>query len=64
MGKQIWGYPHLIEYVAEERMHISTLAQTEKYFDTLEELKADHERFKNAPDPIFTELCNDIFGDG
>lgn len=64
VGDQIWGYPHLIEYVTEGRMHISTLAQTEKYSDTLEELKADHERFKNAPDLVFTEFCKDIFADG
>ena len=64
MGERIWGYPHLIEYRADENMFVNTLAETEKYFDTLEEAQADHERFVNAPDPIFTEFCKDIFADG
>ena len=64
MGDQIWGYPHLIEYKADEKLLVNTLAETEKYFDTLEEAQADHERFINAPDPIFTEFCKDILADG
>ena len=64
MGERIWGYPHLIEYKADEKLLVNTLAETEKYFDTLEEAQADHERFINAPDPIFTEFCKDILADG
>ena len=64
MGEHIWGYHRLIEYRAEEKMFINTLAETEKYFDTLEEAQADHERFLNAPDPVFTEFCKDILADG
>lgn len=36
----------------------------EKGFDNEEELLQDIENFRNAPDPIYTEIFNDIFGDG
>lgn len=36
----------------------------EKNFDDEEELLQDIKNFQNAPDPIYTEIFNDIFGDG
>lgn len=37
---------------------------TEKFLKSEEELLQDIEKFRNAPDPIYTEIFNDIFGDG
>ena len=40
------------------------LAEPEKNFKTLAEAQADWEAFRAAPNPDFSEFCNDIFGDG
>ena len=36
----------------------------EKYFKNEDEMLCDIEKFKEIPNPIYTEIFNDIFGDG
>lgn len=58
----LWGYPHQIEFnknTLYNRMYV-----VEKTFKTRAELLKDIENFELNPDPVFTEVLNDIFGDG
>lgn len=60
--KYCMGFPMQIvlgEDFLENRLYV-----TEKVFDNEEELLKDIENFRNAPGPIYTEIFNDIFGDG
>lgn len=57
-----WGFPNIVIY---KPPHIyNQLAVQEKLFDSVDELKIDEEKFEPGKDIDFTELCNDIFGDG
>lgn len=57
-----WGFPRQIEF--ENNITYSRLYVTEKVFEKQEDVLVDIENFKQNPDPIFTEILNDIFGDG
>lgn len=57
-----WGFPRQIEF--ENDITYSRLYVTEKVFEKQEDVLTDIENFKQNPDPIFTEILNDIFGDG
>jgi hypothetical protein len=56
------GFPK--QTVFEDDRVWNRLYVVEKYFDSEEELRADIDSFKTSPDPVFTEVFNDIFGDG
>ena len=56
------GFP--LQIVLEKDTVSNTLYVTEKIFDNEKELLQDIENFRNAPDPVYTEIFNDIFGDG
>ncbi len=56
------GFP--MQIVFEKDTVSNTLYVTEKIFDNEKELLQDIENFRNAPDPVYTEIFNDIFGDG
>lgn len=56
------GFP--LQIVSEKDTVSNTLYVTEKIFDNEKELLQDIENFRNAPDPVYTEIFNDIFGDG
>jgi len=58
----LWGYPHQIEF--EKNTTYNRMYVVEKTFNSRTELLADIENFELNPDPIFTEVLNDIFGDG
>ncbi len=53
-----WGFPCIIMNEG------NTLMVAEKGFNSLEEAQADMASFSSINDVIFTEFCNDIFGDG
>ena len=57
-----WGFPRQIEF--ENNTTYNRLYVTEKVFEKQEDVLIDIENFKQNPDPIFTEILNDIFGDG
>lgn len=57
-----WGYPHQIERDGDKiynRMFV-----IEKSFATKEGMMEDIKNFNDNPDVVFTEIINDIFGDG
>ena len=56
------GFP--MQIVLEKDIVSNILYTPEKVFDCEEELLKDIENFRNAPDPVYTEIFNDIFGDG
>lgn len=58
----LWGYPHQIEF--QKKNIYNRMYVVEKTFKTRKELLEDIENFELHPDPIFTEVLNDIFGDG
>ena len=58
----LWGYPHQIEF--EKNTTYNRMYVVEKTFNNRDELLADIENFEVNPDPVFTEVLNDIFGDG
>ena len=60
-GGMLWGFPEMLE-VDDLPLMWNRLAEPEKNFKTLAE--ADWEAFRAAPNPDFSEFCNDIFGDG
>lgn len=61
--KYSMSFPGMIDFrddaVVSNRLHV-----IEKVFENEKELLQDIENFRNAPDPICTEIFNDIFGDG
>lgn len=60
--KYYMGFP--MQIVLEKDIVSNILYTPEKVFDCEEELLKDIENFRNAPDPVYTEIFNDIFGDG
>lgn len=57
-----WGFPHQIEVIGKttyNRMFV-----IEKTFKNKKEALIDMQKFEIDPDPNFTEVLNDIFGDG
>ena len=58
----LWGFPCMLQGNSE--CFRNDLAEPEKWFTTIDELKQDWEDFKKNPDPQFDEFCNDIYGDG
>ena len=60
--RQIWGNPEALQ-VEGDRVS-GGLYLLEKVLDSLEAVQQDWEAFQQNPQPIFTEICNEIFGDG
>ncbi len=56
------GFP--LQTIFGENTVGNRLYVVEKNFDDEKELLQDIENFQNAPDPIYTEIFNDIFGNG
>lgn len=56
------GFPYIISFFDETLSN--KLYVVEKFFKNEDELFCDLENFKDKPDPLFTEIFNDIFGDG
>lgn len=62
VGTMLWGYPEILSY---EPPHIfNRLAEPEKTFVSERELEKDWRTFNAYSIQVFTEFCNDIFGDG
>jgi hypothetical protein len=57
-----WGFPHQVEY--EGIITFSRLFVEEKAFKTKAEALNDQMNFRHNPDPIYSGILNDIFGDG
>lgn len=57
-----WGFPHQIE--VEGKTTFNRLFVVEKIFKNKAEALADMQKFRIEADPDFTEILNDIFGDG
>ncbi|MBQ4545415.1 MAG: hypothetical protein II996_07610 [Oscillospiraceae bacterium] len=62
IGDRFWGFPHQVEHNAPDTYN--RLFVIEKEFGTKAEALQDMEAFKIKPDVNFTEVLNDIFGDG
>lgn len=62
IGCRFWGFPHQIEY--ESPITYNRLFVMEKEFVSKAEALQDMELFRTKPVPNFTEVLNDIFGDG
>lgn len=60
--RQIWGNPEAL-WVDGDRV-IGGLYVLEKVLDSMEAVQQDWDAFQQNPQPIFTEICNEIFGDG
>lgn len=58
----LWGFPHQIEIA--NNTTFNRLYVVEKIFKNKQEALDDMASFQKKPDPIFTEVLNDIFGDG
>lgn len=58
----LWGFPHQIEI--DGNKIYSRLFVVEKVFDNRDEALLDMENFKKESKPDFSELLEDIFGDG
>lgn len=58
----LWGFPHQIEI--EKSKVFNRLFVVEKYFKNKQEAIDDMNGFSLKPDPVYTEIMNDIFGDG
>ena len=56
------GFPKMINFYNETVFN--KLYVAEKYFKNEDEMLCDIEKFKEIPNPIYTEIFNDIFGDG
>lgn len=61
-GDRFWGFPHQIEH--NTPITYNRLFVIEKEFKSKTEALQDMEAFKSKPDVNFTEVLNDIFGDG
>lgn len=62
LGDMLWGYPQVL--VLEGDILRNRLIEPEKFFGSKDDALRDWEAFCKAPDPIYKEFCNDIFGDG
>lgn len=62
IGTMLWGFPCIL--TGDSNSFWSRLAEPEKCFKTRADAQQDWESFRRAPDPDYTEFCNDIFGDG
>ena len=58
----IWGFPHQIE--TRDNITCNRLFVVEKIFKNKAEALLDMQKFEIDPDPNFTEVLNDVFGDG
>jgi len=62
IGDMLWGFPHMLKV---NRPQIrNRLAIQERNFVSMEESIKDWSAFQNFPQPNFTGICNEIFGDG
>jgi hypothetical protein len=57
-----WGFPHQIETKVDRTFN--RLYVVEKMFKSKAEALVDMEKFKIKADPNYSEILNDIFGDG
>ena len=62
IGTMLWGFPCIL--TGNPFSFWNRLAEPEKHFKTMEEVQQDWKAFLKAPDPDYSEFCNDIFGDG
>lgn len=62
LGGMIWGYPGQIQG-STKNLH-NQLFVIEKAFKTKSEAMSDLIEFKTKPDPVFSRILDDIFGDG
>ena len=62
VGDMLWGFPGIL--TRDLSGFRNRLAEPEEYFKSRAEAQQDWEAFTFAPDPDYTEFCNDIFGDG
>ena len=62
LGGGFWGYPHQVEYKRPNTFN--RLFVIEKHFKSKNECLQDVENFNKEPIPEFSEILNDIFGDG
>ncbi len=54
----------LVEFRYHNETVFNKLYIAEKYFKNEDEMLCDIKKFKKSPNPIYTEIFNDIFGDG
>jgi len=62
IGTMLWGFPCIL--TGNPFSFWNRLAEPEKHFKTMEEVRQDWKAFLETPDPDYSEFCNDIFGDG
>ena len=62
IGSMLWGFPCIL--VGNPFSFWNRLAEPEKHFETMEEVRQDWKTFLETPDPDYSGFCNDIFGDG
>lgn len=62
IGSVFWGFPHTIE--ANKPFVYNRFFVVEKTFDSKAEALEDFNSFSKNLDINFSEICNDIFGDG
>lgn len=62
LGGMIWGYPGQIQG-KRGNLH-NQLYVVEKLFKSKAEVLEDHSNFINNPDPDFSRILEDVFGDG
>ena len=62
LGGMIWGYPGQI--VGRNGDLHTRLFVDEKFFSSKEDAMKDKENFERVPDPDFSRILDDIFGDG
>lgn len=62
IGTMLWGFPCIL--AGNPFSLWNRLAEPEKHFRIEEEVLQDWNEFLKAPDPDYSEFCNDIFGDG
>lgn len=58
----LWGFPCIL--TGNPFSFWNQLAEPEKQFKTMEAGQQDWKEFLKSPDPDYSEICNDIFGDG
>lgn len=63
LGSFILGHPGQIDGPPGGTLH-NRLFVVEKYFSTRDDAMDDYGNFVNSPDPIFSGILEDIFGDG
>ena len=62
VGNMLWGFPCIL--AGGPAGFRNQLGEPEMRFQNKTEAQKDWEAFTIAPNPDYTEFCNDIFGDG